>query len=132
LHHDYICMLLALLLMILILMNYPDVRIKPPNYYLQLIRSSAAILNPRNQNFLLPNFFLLAQKVSRDWKGTEPSPKEKWPECILTLIIHWDIFCILVRSTTFSFLNTNPSTICYNTKCLIISLNSLRDANAKK
>jgi hypothetical protein len=75
----------------MLLMDYPDVRIKSPNYHTQLIGSSATILNPGNQNFLLPNFFLFVQKVSRDWKGTEPSQK-KWPECTLTLIIRWDIF----------------------------------------
>jgi hypothetical protein len=62
--------------MTIALMDYPDVRIKPPNYHTQLIGSSATIFNPENQNFLLPNFFLLAQKVSRDWKGTEPSQKK--------------------------------------------------------
>jgi hypothetical protein len=46
-------------LMTIALMDYPDVRIKPPNYHTQLIGSSATILNLGNQNLLLSNFFLL-------------------------------------------------------------------------
>jgi hypothetical protein len=74
--------------MTIALMDYPDMRIKPPNYQTQFCNYSY----PREPE--LPSsqfFFLLAQKVSRDWKGTKPSQK-KWPECTLTLIIPWDIF----------------------------------------
>jgi hypothetical protein len=79
-------------LMTIALMDYPDVRIKPPNYHTQLIGSSATILNPWNQNFLLPNFFPPCTEGFQGLEGNRIFTKEKWPECTLTLIIPWDIF----------------------------------------